>query len=128
MAAALWDIPTKTIIGRTKLATKVFSPPHASNPAGPIFDENYLLQLKGWSKVIFTPDEKHAAAMGFETPLRKVFRIERDYEVCFARFGAEAKRVVLWIGRNLSRGMHCHFFGPFADQIDDFPDGIRTDV
>jgi hypothetical protein len=65
---------------------------------------------------------------GFEALLWKVFGIEGDYEVCIAGFGASAKRVVLGIGRNLSRGVHFHLFGPFADQVDDFSDKTWTDA
>lgn len=42
---------------------------------------------------------------GFETLPWKVFGIEGDYNICVAGFSADAKRVVLGIGRNLNRGM-----------------------
>ena len=66
--------------------------------------------------------------IGFETLLGKIFRIEGNYEIRFAGFGAEAKRVVLGIGRNFSRGLHLHLFSPLSDQVDDFPDEIRTNA
>lgn len=65
---------------------------------------------------------------GFQPSLRKIPRIESNHEVCFAEFSAQAKRVVLGVGRDLSRGMDFHLFGPLANQIDDFSDDIRTNV
>jgi hypothetical protein len=52
---------------------------------------------------------------GFETILGKIFGIEGNYEIRLAGFGAEAKRVVLGIGRNLSRGLHLHLFSTLSD-------------
>jgi hypothetical protein len=65
---------------------------------------------------------------GFETLLWKVFGIEGDYEVFIAEFGAEAKRVVLGIGRNFSRGADLDPFGSLSDQVDDFSDKTWTDA
>ncbi len=64
----------------------------------------------------------------FQTCLRKILGIKGNQKIRIAGFGAEAKRVILGIGRNLNRGMHLHLFGPFADQVDDSPDEIRTNV
>src|SRR5271169_1700746 len=61
-------------------------------------------------------------------PLRKILGIEGNHKICLAGFGAEAKRVVLGIARNLSRGMHLHLLGPLADEVDDFPDEAWTNA
>jgi len=61
-------------------------------------------------------------------PLRKISGVEGNHKVCLAGFSAKAKGIVLGIGRNLNRGMHLHFFGPLADQVDDFSDDIWTNA
>jgi hypothetical protein len=57
------DIPTKRIIGRTKLGKEVHFPIHASDPAGPVFDENALNDLKFRSKAIFSPNQRDVVVM-----------------------------------------------------------------
>src|SRR6266849_3043127 len=64
----------------------------------------------------------------FQECLRKILGIESNHKICLARFSAEAKRVILGVRGNLSRGMHLHLFGPLTDQVDDFPDEIRTNA
>jgi len=65
---------------------------------------------------------------GFEILLWKILGIEGNHKICLAEFGAEEKRVVLGIGRNLSRSTHLHLFGLLADQVDDFSDEIWTNA
>ena len=65
---------------------------------------------------------------GVETLLGKIFEIERNYEIRIAGFRAQAKRGVLWIGGNFSRGAHLDPFGSLSDQVDDFSDKTWTDA
>ena len=55
----------------------------------------------------------------FETILREVLRVEGDYEICVAGFSAEAKRIVLGIGRKFARWPQLDLFGSLADQVDE---------
>ncbi len=83
-----------------------------------------MIWLRQWiaieSHLKFTRKDNSA----FQPRLRKILGIEGNHKVCLAGFGAEAKRVVLGVGRNLSRGMYLHLFGPFADQVDDLSDHV----
>jgi hypothetical protein len=63
-----------------------------------------------------------------ETVFREILGVQGHDEIGLAVFGAEAKRVILGIGRNFRRGMHLDPFGPLADQVDDFSDQIRTNA
>jgi hypothetical protein len=63
-----------------------------------------------------------------ETLLWKILGIEGNHKICLAGFGAEAKRIVLWVRGNLSGDTHLHFFGSVADQVDDFSDKTWTDA
>lgn len=64
--AAVWDISEKRIIGRTKLSDyNLVEPTHGVDPAGPIYNENYVFLLKLRTDIIFSPDKKHAVAMAY---------------------------------------------------------------
>jgi hypothetical protein len=60
---ALWDIPTKKIMGRIKLGDHITPPNRAFDPAVGLFNEHYLSQLKWQSDVVFSSDERHVIAM-----------------------------------------------------------------
>ncbi len=65
MWAAVWDVPSKKIIGQTKLGEEnvIVRPTHSSDPKGPVFDENFIFKLKFRSHIEWSPDQGHLIAM-----------------------------------------------------------------
>jgi len=63
----------------------------------------------------------------FQSFLGKVFQVQRHDEIRVASFCAETERIIPRIWRNLD-GTDSDCFGAFANQVNDFPDQVRTDA
>ena len=63
-----------------------------------------------------------------ETAFREVLQVQGDDEIGLALLGAKAEWIILGVGPDFTCAAHPRLFGSHSDQVDDFPDEIRTNA
>ena len=63
-----------------------------------------------------------------QAALRKIFRVEREDEVCASHFGAETECIVLGVGRYFGRRTNLDRFPLLSNEVDERADRGRSNV